>query len=107
VVALEKKAWQQRVSQLGADWIAAAQSGATADGDEAQALAQRHFEWLRSIPGTPGGGAAGPSYEYLTGLGEMYVADDRFAANYGGTDGAEFVRDALRVYADRHLKPGG
>jgi hypothetical protein len=34
----------------------------------------------------------------------MYVADDRFAANYGGTAGAEFVRDTLRSYADRNLR---
>ena len=101
----EKKAWQQRVADLGADWIAAAQAGIAPDSDEAQALAQRQFDWLKGIPGTPGGGAAGPSYEYLTGLGEMYVADDRFAANYGGTAGAEFVRDTLRVYADRNLRP--
>ncbi len=39
----------------------------------------------------------------MIGLGEMYVADPRFGANYGGdggTRGAEFVRDALRVYAE-------
>ena len=33
----------------------------------------------------------------------MYVADERFAANYGGTAGASFVRDALHIYADAHL----
>ncbi|HRN30245.1 MAG TPA: TipAS antibiotic-recognition domain-containing protein, partial [Terrimesophilobacter sp.] len=71
--------------------------------DEAQVLAQRQFDWLRSIPGTPGGGAGGPTKEYFTGLADMYVADDRFAANYGGTAGAEFVRDAMHVYADRNL----
>ncbi len=71
--------------------------------DEAQALAQRQFDWLKGIPGTPGGGAAGPTKEYFMGLGDMYVADDRFAKNYGGTEGATFVRDAMRVYADRNL----
>jgi MerR family transcriptional regulator, thiopeptide resistance regulator len=30
--------------------------------------------------------------------GEMYVADPRFAANYGGAEGAAFVRDALLAY---------
>ncbi len=41
-------------------------SGAsTPTSDEAQALAQRHFDWLRGIPGTPGGGAAGPTKEYF------------------------------------------
>jgi len=33
----------------------------------------------------------------------MYVADERFAVNYGGIDGATFVRDAMRVYAERSL----
>jgi hypothetical protein len=55
-------------------------------------------QWLAGIPGTPG--AAKP---YVIGLGDMYVADPRFAANYGGEAGAAFVRDALRVYADAHL----
>ena len=33
----------------------------------------------------------------------MYVADPRFAANYGGTENATFIRDALLVYAGREL----
>jgi hypothetical protein len=33
----------------------------------------------------------------------MYVSDPRFAATYGGEKTAAFVRDALKVYADRHL----
>jgi hypothetical protein len=33
----------------------------------------------------------------------MYVADPRFAKNYGGTDGAGFVRDALKIYAEENL----
>lgn len=101
--ATEKTEWKAVAEKLGADWIAAAESGTDPAGDEAQALAARQFEWLRSIPGTPGGGEAGPPREYFLGLADMYVADDRFAANYGGTAGAEFVRDAMRVYADRHL----
>ncbi|MEZ5190863.1 MAG: TipAS antibiotic-recognition domain-containing protein [Schumannella sp.] len=76
---------------LRSDWIEAAQRGIDPAGDEAQALAKRQFEWLRGIPGTPGGGAAGPTKEYFTGLAEMYVADERFAANYGGAEGAAFV----------------
>jgi hypothetical protein len=40
---------------------------------------------------------------YVIGLGEMYVADERFAANYGGEAGAAFVRDALRTYAEANL----
>ncbi|AOT02404.1 MerR family transcriptional regulator [Arthrobacter sp. U41] len=102
----EKAAWKERSRQLGSDWIAAAESGAAADSAEAQELARRQVEWLTGIPGTPASGpAGGPGglKGYLTGLGEMYVADARFAANYGGEAGAAFVRDALGIYAAKHL----
>ena len=97
----EKAAWQQRVAQLGSDWISAHERGIDPAGDEAQVLAQRQFDWLRGIPGTPGGGAAGPTKEYFVGLGEMYVADERFGANYGGTAGAEFVAATLQVFVQQ------
>jgi MerR family transcriptional regulator, thiopeptide resistance regulator len=99
----DKKEWMQHQQQLGSDWIEAATRGIDPSSDEAQALAQRQFEWLRGIPGTPGGGASGPTKEYFVGLADMYVADERFAANYGGAEGASFVRDAMKVYADRNL----
>lgn len=95
--------WRARAEQLGRDWIAAAQAGSDPAGPEAQALAARHAAWLGGIPGTPGAGTGRPPKEYLLGLGEMYVADERFAKNYGGVEGATFVRDALRVYAEREL----
>ncbi|RZU63910.1 DNA-binding transcriptional MerR regulator [Microterricola gilva] len=101
--AEEKAGWQQRQQQLAADWSAAATSGIAADSAEAQALARRHVEWLSGIPGTPGGGSSGPPKAYLLGLAEMYVADERFGANYGGQAGAEFVRDALTAFAEREL----
>lgn len=99
----EKAAWQQRVADLGSDWIAAAERGIDPAGDEAQALAERHVAWLTGVPGTPAAAPSGDVKGYVIGLGEMYVADPRFGANYGGTAGATFVRDALRVYADAHL----
>jgi len=100
--ATEKKEWKARVEALIADWVEAGARGASPDSDEAQALAQRQFDWLSGIPGTPQSDG-GPTKEYFVGLGEMYVADDRFAKNYGGSAGATFVRDALKVYADRNL----
>ena len=105
--AVEKAEWQQKVSDLGRDWIAAAEAGVPADGDAAQALAKRHVDWLTSVPGTPAAVPGGDVKAYVIGLGEMYVADPRFGANYatseGGAAGAEFVRDALRVYAEANL----
>ncbi|MGO1849497.1 TipAS antibiotic-recognition domain-containing protein, partial [Microbacterium sp.] len=98
----DKAAWQERTARLGRDWTSAAEAGIDPSAAEAQALARRHVEWLTGIPGTPavhGGDVKG----YVIGLGDMYVADDRFAANYGGTAGATFVRDALRIYAEANL----
>jgi DNA-binding transcriptional MerR regulator len=99
----EKGEWMRLAKDLGDDWSSAATSGIAPDSVEAQALAQRQFDWLKGIPGTPGGGASGPTKEYFIGLGEMYVTDPRFGATYGGQAGAEFVRDAMVVYADRDL----
>ncbi|WP_193599010.1 MerR family transcriptional regulator [Microbacterium sp. YJN-G] len=101
----ERSAWQQRVADLNHDWAAATESGVDPASEAAQALAARHVEWLRGIPGTPA--ASGDIKGYVLGLGEMYAADPRFAANYatsqGGAAGAEFVRDALRIYAEANL----
>ncbi len=103
----ERADWQQRVSDLGRDWIAAAESGIDPASAEAQDVARRHVEWLTGIPGTPAAVPGGDVKAYVIGLGEMYVADPRFGANYatssGGTGGAEFVRDALRMYAEGNL----
>jgi MerR family transcriptional regulator, thiopeptide resistance regulator len=93
----ERAEWQARQKRLAADWTDAATRGLDPAGAEAQALAARHAEWLAGIPGTPGY-PDGPAPAYLAGLGEMYVADPRFAKNYGGAEGAAFVRDALAAY---------
>ncbi len=95
-------AFREQVAALNRDWIAAAESGIDPSSDEALALAERHVEWLGSTPGIPRTGDA-PAKEYVLGLAEMYVADPRFAANYGGATGAAFVRDALAAYAANRL----
>lgn len=117
----ERAEWQARVARLSADWAAAAERGEDPASPEAQDLARRHVEWLRGIPGTPAwegahrvsesesvrplpSPASEPSGDlagYVLGLADMYVADERFGANYGGVEGAAFVRDALRVYVER------
>lgn len=104
----ERADWKAQVSALNRDWIAAAESGVDSASDEAQQLARRHVEWLTGVAGTPASaGEKADVKAYVTGLGEMYVADPRFGANYatsaGGTHGAEFVRDALRIYAEANL----
>jgi DNA-binding transcriptional MerR regulator len=101
--ATTKAAWQQRSARLGTDWADAATRGVDPGSEEAQSLAERHVQWLREIPGTPAAAPGGDVEGYVLGLADMYVADPRFAANYGGTAGAEFVRDALRVHVARSL----
>lgn len=87
----DKKGFQQEQKDIAVAFGEVAQSGVTPDSDEAQAVTARHVAWLSGVTTvTP---------EYLTGLGEMYVADPRFGANYPGY--AEFVRDAMRAYAER------
>jgi MerR family transcriptional regulator, thiopeptide resistance regulator len=93
----EKKAFQDRQVAIARDFGQALKDGLAPDSDEAQAIARRHCEWL-SVTTTP-------TRSYVIGLGEMYVADPRFAANYDrhGERTAEFVRDAMKVYAERNL----
>jgi hypothetical protein len=98
----EKKAFQTEQAALAADWSDAAAHAPDPAGTTAQALARRQYDWLTGIPGTPGY-PHGPSKDYFVGLGEMYVADERFAANYGGATGAAFVRDAMTAFAEREL----
>ncbi|HWL01234.1 MAG TPA: MerR family transcriptional regulator [Microbacteriaceae bacterium] len=98
----EQAEWQQALRSLNQDWIDLAASGADPHAAEAQALAARHVAWLSAVPGTP---ATDPASRraYVTGLAAMYVADPRFAANYGGEAGAVFVRAALERYAETRL----
>jgi DNA-binding transcriptional MerR regulator len=96
----QKAEWQAITVALQTDWADAATRQLDPAGAEVQELARRHVEWLDAVPGLPredGRLAA----DYVRGLGEMYVADDRFGANYGGTVGATFVRDALAVYVSQ------
>ena len=100
----EQAAWQARVAQLGNDWIAAFTSGVSPESDQAQELARRHVQWLSSIPGTPAATPGGDVRGYILGLADVYVADPRFGANYGGADGAGFVREVQGIYVERELK---
>ena len=66
-------------------------------------MARRQYDWLGSIPGTPRNAAGQTLKDYYTGLAEMYVSDERFAKNYGGVEGATFVRDAMLAFADANI----
>jgi MerR family transcriptional regulator, thiopeptide resistance regulator len=99
----EKDDFMLAAAELIEAWKAAAASGVAAESAEAQDVAQRQYDWLSGIPGTPRTSEGRASKDYYTGLAEMYVADERFAKNYGGLDGATFVRDAMTAFAQRNL----
>lgn len=90
----ERERFKEQVRRLNLDWTAAWQAGLTPESPRAQELARRHADWLRSVPGAP----KGDFREYVLALADMYVTDERFAANYGGAAGAAFVRAALQVH---------
>lgn len=94
-----RRALQADTRALDETWQDAAARGIPVGGDEAQRLAGRHVRWLEAA--TEGHEV---SAAYLAGLGDLYVADERFWTNFGDVAGAAFVRDALAVYADRNLR---
>jgi DNA-binding transcriptional MerR regulator len=95
--AEDKVAFQRQQQEIAADFGRAQRAGKSPDSADVQAITRRHAEWL-SITTTP-------TKEYLIGLGEMYVSDPRFTANYDqhGPGTAVLVRDAMRVYAEQNL----
>ncbi|AZL05805.1 MerR family transcriptional regulator [Brevibacterium aurantiacum] len=96
----DKQSWKAAVDQLNQDWANAAEAGADPESDRCQDLAHRHVQWLRAVPGTPANDPSGDIDGYVRGLADMYVSDARFASNYGGTEGAELVRDSLNHYLE-------
>ncbi len=94
----DKRDFQATLAALNQGWEEAAAAGVSPQSEAAQDLAARHIAWLRRVPH----GVADDEFAaYVRGLGEMYVADERFAANYGGAEGAMLVRDALGIYLER------
>ena len=79
-----------------ARFVAAYQSGAPANGVEAMDAAEEHRQhvsrWFYDC-----------GYDIHRGLGELYVSDERFTANYDrdAPGLAQYVRDAITANAER------
>ncbi len=93
-----QQAFKDEHVAIAATWAELQAASAPVEGEEAQALARRHHAWIAA-----GWGNKPPSADQLAGLADMYVADERFAANYGGPEGATYVRDALTHFAITEL----
>src|SRR5699024_6758493 len=76
-------------------WLATAADGERPDSPRWRALGRRHIDWLSRTPGPPAADPDGDLRGSVTGLAEMYVSDERFSRNFGGSDVAKLVRDSL------------
>ena len=76
-----------------AEFAACKESGTSADTDEAQALVAKLQEHITANYYTC-------TNEILAGLGQMYVADERFKKNIDkyGEGTAEFAAEAIKIY---------
>ncbi|MGW0392957.1 MerR family transcriptional regulator [Streptomyces sp. NPDC003042] len=94
-----KEDWQ-RIQDESADWgsryAALMDAGEPADGERAMDLAEEHRQQITAR-------FYDCSYEIHTGLGEMYVADERFKEFYDSVKPglAEHLRDAILANAVR------
>src|SRR5690606_6272082 len=92
----DKAEFMRQQKQIQADYAAAFEAGEPVDGELVQEITKRQHDWIRA-----GWQGREVPAEAMRGLGQMYVDDPRFGANYGGVEGATYVRDAMAVFADR------
>ena len=94
-----KKKWAEAndgLMAIFAEFAACKQNGAEADSNEAQALVAKLQAHITENYYTC-------TNEILSGLGKMYIADERFKKNIDkyGEGTAEFVADATATYTNK------
>ncbi|MGO1318030.1 MAG: MerR family transcriptional regulator, partial [Cellulomonadaceae bacterium] len=77
----------------------AADAGEEPAGTKFQHLVTAHHRWV-----TDHWGGRAPDRDAYTGLSELYVADERFAAAYGGQGNATALRAAIRIWITANLE---
>ncbi|MPY97103.1 MAG: MerR family transcriptional regulator [Actinophytocola sp.] len=97
----DKHEFKQRQHDIAGDFTQALKDGKSADSDDVQAIVQRQYDWI-----AVGWQGKRPTADEFVGLGQMYVDDPRFRANYDrhGEGTAAFIRDAMVAYAERVLR---
>ena len=94
-----KEKWAEAndgIMAIFAEFAACKASGASADSDEAQALVAKLQAHITANYYTC-------TDEILAGLGQMYVADERFKKNIDkcGEGTAEFASEGIRIYVEK------
>lgn len=98
--AYSKEDWQRIKAEADSNvaaFAAALRAGQPASGAAAMDLAERHRQHISQYFYDCG-------YPMHRGLADMYLADERFTANYEGVEPglAQYVHDAIHANADRH-----
>lgn len=88
--------FQREQREISTAFTAAQHAGIDPADPQVQKVVARHHAWLS--------GPTTVTREYFEGLADLYVTDERYSANYGGQAGAEFVRDAMRAYANHYWR---
>ena len=94
-----KEKWEEAndgLMAIFAEFAVCKQNGAEADSDEAQALVAKLQAHITENYYTC-------TNEFLSGLGKMYIADERFKKNIDkyGEGTAEFVSEGIRIYVEK------
>lgn len=92
---LGQKSFITEGTALRASYTEAREAGLAVDSDIVVALVERHRVWISQA-----WGGVAPTNEQFRGLADMYVADERFARHYGGTESAAYVRDAIHAWTE-------
>lgn len=93
----ERQEVTERSASVNGDLRRAAESDLAPGDPGFQRAVAAHHAWLDTVPGPEHDGESYPR------LGDLYVADERLAANYGGVEGARRVREAMAIWAERNL----
>ncbi|MEO3972945.1 TipAS antibiotic-recognition domain-containing protein [Streptomyces sp. CAU 1734] len=93
----ERREYLEEQTAIARDFARLLREGGAPDGAPAQELARRQYVWLSAVEA--------PGRCRFIGIGEMYVADERFTEVYDrhGEGTAVFIRDAMRVYGETQL----
>ncbi len=98
MTAAQREADDKRSIDVNAALRTAAEDGEDPRGPHFPALVAEHHRWV-----TAQWGGREPDRESYTGLSELYVADHRFAATYGGESNAARIRDAIHLWSATNL----
>jgi hypothetical protein len=93
----EQQALFEAGNQNHVDLAELFKAGESVESEAVQLAIGKHYKWVAAF--------WTPNREAYIGLGEMYVADPRFTANYDkfAPGLAVFMRDAMRIWGNANL----